>query len=51
MILPRVEALPSVRIQTEVASMKDNLDLLGKSYLDPVNSPPQANVVSDFTIP
>jgi hypothetical protein len=53
MTLPRVEALPSVRTQTEVASMKDHLDLLGESYLDPVNTPPpaQANVVSDFYDP
>jgi hypothetical protein len=48
MTLPRVEALPSVRTQNEVASMKDHLDLLGESYLDPVSTPPQANVVSDF---
>jgi hypothetical protein len=32
MTLPRVEALLSVRTQTEVASMKDHLDLLGQSY-------------------
>jgi hypothetical protein len=51
MTLPRVEALPSVRTQTEVASMKDHLDLLGESYLDPINTPPQANVVSDFYHP
>jgi hypothetical protein len=27
--------------------MKDHLDILGESYLDLVNTPPQANVVSD----
>jgi hypothetical protein len=48
MTLPHVEALPSVRTHTEVASMKDHLDLVGESYLDPVKTPPQANVVSDF---
>jgi hypothetical protein len=32
MTLPRVEALPSVRAQTEVASMKDHLDLLGEYF-------------------
>jgi hypothetical protein len=31
--------------------MKDHLDILGESYLDPVNTPPQANVVSDFYHP
>jgi hypothetical protein len=31
--------------------MKYNLDLLGESYLDPVNTPPQANVMSDFYHP
>jgi hypothetical protein len=31
--------------------MKDHLDLLGESYLDPVNTPPQANTVSDFYHP
>jgi hypothetical protein len=51
MTLPSVEALPSVRTQTEVASMEDHLDLLSESYLDPVNTPPQANVVSDFYHP
>jgi hypothetical protein len=51
MTLPRVEALPSVRTQTEVAYMRDHLDLLGESYLDPVNTPPQANVMSDFYHP
>jgi hypothetical protein len=51
MALPRVEALPSVRTQNEVASMKDHLDLLGDSYLNTVNTPPQANVVSDFYHP
>jgi hypothetical protein len=51
MTLPRVEALPSVRTQTEVASIRDHLDLLYESYLDPVNTPPQANVMSDFYHP
>jgi hypothetical protein len=51
MTLPRVEALPSVRTQTEVASMRDHLDLLCESYLDPVNTPPQANFMSDFYHP
>jgi hypothetical protein len=51
MTLPRVEALPSVRAQNEVASMRDHLDLLGESDLDPVNTPPQANVMSDFYYP
>jgi hypothetical protein len=51
MTLSRVEALPSVRTQTEVGSMKDHFDLLGESYLDPVNTSPQANVVSDFYHP
>jgi hypothetical protein len=51
MTLPHVEALPSVRTQTEVASMKDHLDLLGESYLDPVNTPPRANVMSDVYHP
>jgi hypothetical protein len=31
--------------------MRDNLDLLCESYLDPVNTPPQANVMSDFYHP
>jgi hypothetical protein len=31
--------------------MRDHLDLLGESYLDPVNTPPQANVMSDFYHP
>jgi hypothetical protein len=31
--------------------MKDHVDLLGESYLDPVNTPPQANVVSDLYHP
>jgi hypothetical protein len=31
--------------------MKDHLDLLAESYLDPVNTPHQANVVSDFYHP
>jgi hypothetical protein len=48
MTLPRVEALLSVRTQTEVASMRDHLDPLCESHLDPVNTPPQANVMSDF---
>jgi hypothetical protein len=51
MTLPRVEALPSVRTQTEVASMRDHLDLLCESYLDPVNTPPQVNAMSDFYHP
>jgi hypothetical protein len=51
MTLPRVEALPSVRTQTEVASMRDHLDLLCESNLDPVNTPPHANVMSDFYHP
>jgi hypothetical protein len=51
MTLPSVEALPSVRTQTEVASMRDHLDLFCESYLDPVNTPPQANVMSDLYHP
>jgi hypothetical protein len=51
MTLTRVEALLSIRTHTDVASLKDNLDLLGESYLDPVNTPLQANVVSDFYHP
>jgi hypothetical protein len=51
MTLPRVEALPSVRTQTEVASMRDHLDLLCESYLDPLNTPRQANVMIDFYHP
>jgi hypothetical protein len=51
MTLPRVEALLSVRTQTEVASMKDHLDLLGESYLDPVNTPPHLNAMSDLYHP
>jgi hypothetical protein len=31
--------------------MKGHLDLLGESYLEPVNTPPQANVVSDVYHP
>jgi hypothetical protein len=31
--------------------MKDHLYLLGESYLDPVNTPPQANVVCDLYHP
>jgi hypothetical protein len=31
--------------------MRDHLDLLCESYLDPVNTPPQANVMSDFYHP
>jgi hypothetical protein len=31
--------------------MKYHLDLLGESYFDPVNTPPQANVMSDFYHP
>jgi ABC-type protease/lipase transport system fused ATPase/permease subunit len=31
--------------------MRDHLDLLSESYLDPVNTPPQANVMSDFYHP
>jgi hypothetical protein len=50
MTLPHVEALPSVRTQTGVASMRDHLDLC-ESHLDPVNNPPQANVMSDFYHP
>jgi hypothetical protein len=48
MTLPHVEALPFVRAQTEAAYMKDHLDLPGESYLDPVNTPPQADGVSDL---
>jgi hypothetical protein len=51
MTLPRVEALLSVRTQTEVASMEHHSCLLCEYYLDPVNTPPQANVVSDFYHP
>jgi hypothetical protein len=51
MTLPRIEVLPSVRTQTEVASMRDHLGLLCESYLDPVNTPPQVNVMSDFYHP
>jgi hypothetical protein len=51
MTLPRVEALPSVRTHTEIASMKNHLNLLYESHLDPVNTPPQANVMSDFYHP
>jgi hypothetical protein len=51
MTLPRVEVLPSVRTQTEVASTRDHLDLLCESYLDPVNTPAQTNVMSDFYHP
>jgi hypothetical protein len=31
--------------------MRDHLDLLCESHLDPVNIPPQANVMSDFYHP
>jgi hypothetical protein len=51
MTLPRVEALPSVRTQTEIASMGDHLYPLCESHLDPVKNPPQANVMSDFYHP
>jgi hypothetical protein len=51
MTFPRVEVLPFVRTQTEVASMRDHLDLLCESFLDPVNTPPQANVMSDLYHP
>jgi hypothetical protein len=51
MTLPRVEALLSVRTQNEVASMRYHLDRLCESHLDPVNTPPQANVMSDFYHP
>jgi hypothetical protein len=51
MTVPRVEASPSVRTQTEVASMRDHLYLLGESYFYPVNTLPQANVVSNFYHP
>jgi hypothetical protein len=51
MKLPRVEALPPVQTQTEVASMRDHLDLLCESHLDPVNTPPQENVMSDLYHP
>jgi hypothetical protein len=51
MTLPRVEALPSVRTQTEVASVRDHLNRLCESHLNPVNTPPQANVMSDFYHP
>jgi hypothetical protein len=51
MTLPRVEVLLSVRTQTEVASIRDHSDLLCESYLDPINAPPQANVMSDFYHP
>jgi hypothetical protein len=51
MTLPRVEALLSVRTQTEVASMRDHLDLLGGSHVNPVNTPPQANGMSDVDHP
>jgi hypothetical protein len=51
MTLPRVEALLSVRTQTEVASMRDHFDPLCGSRADHVNTPPQANVVSDFYHP
>jgi hypothetical protein len=51
MTLPRVEALLSVRTQTEVASMRDHVDPLCGSHVDPVNTPPQANIMSDFYHP
>jgi hypothetical protein len=51
MTLPHIEVLPSVRTQTEAASMRDHLDLLCESHLDPVNTPPQVNVMSDFYHP
>jgi hypothetical protein len=31
--------------------MRDHLDLLCESYLNPVNNPPQANVMSEFYHP
>jgi hypothetical protein len=51
MTLPRVEALLSVRTQTEVAPMRDHLDPLCEYHVDPVNTPPQVNVMSDFYHP
>jgi hypothetical protein len=51
MTLPRVEALLSVRTQTEVASMRDHLDPLFESHLVTANNPPQANVMNDFYHP
>jgi hypothetical protein len=51
MTLPRVEALLSVRTQTEIASMRDHFDPLCGSHVNPVNTPPQASVMSDFYHP
>jgi hypothetical protein len=51
MTLPRVEVLLSVRTQTESASMRDHLGPLCGSRVNPVNTPPRANVMSDFYHP
>jgi hypothetical protein len=55
---PTVRHLPlehacstSVRTQTEVPIMTHHLDLLCESHLDSVDTPPQANDMSDFYHP
>jgi hypothetical protein len=51
MTLPQVEALLSVRTQTEIAFMRDHLDPLCRSHVNLVNTPLQVNVMSDFYHP
>jgi hypothetical protein len=51
MALPREEAFLSVRIQDWDCVYDGSFRIPFGSRVSPVNNPPQANVMSDFTIP